>query len=57
MQTIERRLTPVLCLALQMGAFPREVREALVTIGALEGYRAANVLLRRKWPQSSGVRQ
>lgn len=44
MQTIERRLTLLLCayrtigfcdacLALKMGAFPREVREALVTIG------------------------
>jgi len=57
MQTIERRLTPPLCLALKMGASPREVREALVTIGALEGHRAANALQRRKWPQSSGARQ
>jgi hypothetical protein len=50
MPTIETRLTLLLrayrticfcdaCLALKMGAFPREVREALATIGDHQGFQ------------------
>ena len=50
MQTIQDRLTLLLrafrtisfcdgCLALKMGAFPREVREAVVVIGDSSGFQ------------------
>jgi hypothetical protein len=53
MQTIEQQLTLLLrsyrtirfcdaCLALKLGAFPREVREAVVVMGDHQGFQVAS---------------